>query len=142
MWINGKLCVSLACKDMKDLGEVLTGVLLGCWAFKLFSTSRWLSVGTSCRVMVIGWLTGLSSFMTYLKAQGAYLDRLGGYFRLTGPMRRFVAQAALASYVPEGVQNKLMSDAAVPRRLKELEQSAAEEMQCLLDIGDEVWDLI
>lgn len=141
VWKDGKLMVRKQCMGMPEFGKLISGVLLGLWSFKLFSTSRWVGVGTSCRVMVLGWLTGLSAFMHYMETQGVG-ERLHGYAKLTRNMKRFVVKAALSSNVPESVQIELMADACVPKKLDVLEQCAAEELELLCDISNDVWEIL
>ena len=51
----------------QDLLETLAATVTAAWRFRQFTESRWLTVGTSCRAMVLGVLTGLDSFFAHLK---------------------------------------------------------------------------
>ena len=49
-----------------DLVEVIATILLACWRFRKWTESRWLTVGTCNRVLVVAVLQGLDGFMQYL----------------------------------------------------------------------------
>ena len=51
----------------QDLLESITAVLLSCWRFKKWTESRWLTVGTSLRVLICAVLQGLDDFYKFLK---------------------------------------------------------------------------
>ena len=47
--------------------ELVCGVLLGCWRFQKFTESRWLTIGTSTRVLVRAVLLGLDGMYKHLQ---------------------------------------------------------------------------
>ena len=84
----------------------LNRVLLGVWRFVKFTTSRWLTVDTSSRVLVAGMLTGLEDFVQYIMGISHTLAYIKGFTRLreSEDCRRFVVKAAIASRAPESLQ--------------------------------------
>ena len=140
LWADGKLCVRREAAGVQYVLAVLSGVLLSMWHFLTFTTSRWLSVGISCRCLARGWLTGLSSFMDFVAKKASDKSKLNGYFRLKTHIKQFAVQCGLAAYVPEGVHNELMVDAAVMVRMDELKQCATDELLFLIEISPPVRD--
>ena len=55
--------------------QTLSSVLAALWRFRQFTESRWLTVGTSCRTMVIAVLSGLDSFWKHLKEDFSNIPR-------------------------------------------------------------------
>lgn len=130
------------CAELPNFGETISGVIMRLWQFTTFTTSRWLSAGASCRVLVVAWLTGLTPFMEYIRAQKADMSRLHGYFDINDDVKSLAVQMAIASLVPEGVQRELMPDPAVGKRLEHLEDTARSEMEFITHIAMEVWVLL
>lgn len=128
LWADGKLCVRRYSAGVQNVIAVLSGVLLSMWHFLTFTTSRWLSVGISCRCLARGWLTGLSSFMDFVAKTASDKSKLNGYVRSTSHIKQFAVQCGLAGSAPEGVQKELMVDAAVMMRIDELKQCATDEL--------------
>ena len=60
-------CTCVPQVDGQDLVQTLATVLTECWRFRPFTESRWLTVGTSCRTMIVAVLLGLDDFWQYLK---------------------------------------------------------------------------
>ena len=56
----------------EDLVETVTSVLLAVWRFEKFTESRWLTVGSSTRVLVRGVLLGLDAFYQHLQQGGQH----------------------------------------------------------------------
>ena len=67
-WRDEKLRVVDTWAGKVDVIEQIAHALLTAWKFKPFSSSRWVSVGVSCRTFVAALLTGLPSLVT--KNQG------------------------------------------------------------------------
>ena len=89
--------------------EEISGALLGVLHFQKFSDSRWVSVGTSCRALAAGMLTGLPSLIEHIREDPKMSDfYIGGASRLDDVARRCIIITSLASYA---------SDAALERPL-------------------------
>ena len=98
------------------------------WKFVKFTESRWLTVGTSARTIVVALLTGLPNLVDeLLENAGGKWRPIRGFARLGTDRRAFLVQAALASRVAEGVQVELTEDTkSVFEQIKEgLEDSIA-----------------
>ena len=66
--------ISLSEVGEQDLLETLATVLIAGWKFRQFSESRWLTVGTSCRVLVLAQLQGMDSFYEHLRQDSGWGD--------------------------------------------------------------------
>jgi hypothetical protein len=143
-WKDDQLQIAASCAELEDnLLEKLTAALLGLWEFRQFSASRWATVGTSCRGLVAAMLSGFESLVSQVRNDPKASDfHLHGFTKLTLQAKRFVATAALASYVPEGFLLQLMHDSRVPLRCAELEEALGDEVSYLANMKDVVWDTL
>ena len=53
----------------QELTETVVATLMSLWKFRKFTESRWLTIGSSCRVMVAGLLTGLDDFVGFIQRE-------------------------------------------------------------------------
>ena len=51
----------------QDIVETTVAAIMGCFRFRRFTESRWLTVGTSARVLAVSILMGLDGLFDYLK---------------------------------------------------------------------------
>ena len=108
-----------------------------------FTTSRWLTVGSSSRCVVAGMLTGLSDIVDYIaRDHDSDLFYLKGYQRLTRPGKQFLVKSAMISRVAEAFQTLLMEDSRVAKVYPALWAAAAEEMKWLVDLDADVWSML
>ena len=100
---NGELLVSNAAEVDGDIVECVCATLKSAWKFVKLTTSRWLTVGTSARTLVVALLTGLQDHVTFiLKETKSSFFYLKGFSRLAEDRLQFVVQASLAPRVAEG----------------------------------------
>ena len=139
-WKDGKLQVAASCVKVPDLLDTVSSALLGLWEFRQFCSSRWVTVGTSCRRLLAAWLSGFDSLVATVRANPKASDwNLHGYEKLTPAMRQFVAIAGMSAYSSEAVLAELMADSRVPRRLPELEEAMEHELTFLKSIRRPIW---
>ena len=92
-----------------DFVGSVCAALMGTWRFVPFTTSRWLTVGTSARTMVAALATGLPNFVKYIeKETTSNLPFLKGFHRLQEEGKTFMVAAAMSSRIVEGFQSELM----------------------------------
>ena len=58
---DGCLEVSEAWAERDDLMEEVTGTLIYFWRLRWFSDIRWVTLGMSCRRLVLGLMTGIGN---------------------------------------------------------------------------------
>ena len=58
----------------QDLVEAISGALMSVWKIRRFSESRWLTIGSSCRVLIAGLVTGLDNFARFIQRDSAHLN--------------------------------------------------------------------
>jgi hypothetical protein len=142
-WASGKLNVAASCASREALVEELSAVLLGIWHFKQFTTSRWVTVGCSCRSLLGALLTGFDALVEMIRANPAASDfNISGYGRLGHRAKRFIAMAALVSYVPEACLLQLLQDNRLPLQLGHLKSTMVEELRFLDGIEPKVWQAL
>ena len=96
-------------------------VLHKLWRFTKFITSRWLSVGRSCRTFVCGLLTGLDTVAwQVINDDGQSKFKIKGYKQLAWEGRRSICIASLASYPADNVMRCLINDNRVTKVRDEL----------------------
>eukprot|EP00974_Lingulodinium_polyedra_P045921 4402472-Lingulodinium_polyedra.AAC.1 len=101
-WQEGQLQVVASSLVSGDILHKVSGALLGLWEFKQFTTSRWVTVGTSCRSLAAALVTGFDSLVTTVREDPKASDfHIHGYERLSLLGKQFVFVAAMASYIPE-----------------------------------------
>ena len=47
--------------------DTIVAVLMGCFRFRQFTESRWLTIGTSTRIVVVAVLLGMDALYEHLK---------------------------------------------------------------------------
>eukprot|EP00974_Lingulodinium_polyedra_P104432 10109031-Lingulodinium_polyedra.AAC.1 len=100
---NGKLELDGGLARHATLFEEVTTTLLHLWKFQSFCESRWCTIGTSCRTMVVAQLSGVHSLAAAVLADPSVSKSyLGGCERLTPTHQEFIAMAAICSYPAEG----------------------------------------
>ena len=142
---GGELRVTKECMSIPDfcvVGTVATA-LLGCWRIQKFTESRWHTVGTSCRAVAVGLLTGLHSLVDYIlgekRGSGFHLN---GWYRLTGDRVDFVMSCAMVSRVSDAVMAELLTDARLLRKMETLKTLAQEEVCWLMNVPEFVYNLL
>lgn len=126
-----------------DMLERVSTCLLHLWRFARFSDSRWCTVGTSCRSLHAGLLSGVHSLVASVLANpSASKFYLGGFQTLSSEAKEFVVVAGLAAYPSDAVLAELLEDDRVSRRLPELERALQDEIGCWGRIPEPVWDLL
>jgi hypothetical protein len=144
LW-DGEARVLRVCKRWAasaSLFEAVSGALWSIWRFRLFSDSRWLTVGSCCRALVAAQLTGVCALVSHIKVSRGSQYYIGGYSKVTGRTTQFAIIAALASHVPDAACAFLMEDGRVAKMAAKLKDRLIEKLTELeeLDIG--VYELI
>ena len=62
-WEGGKLSVLRGAFVDGDVVAAVASALAECWRFHRFTESRWLTVGTSARTLVVALLTGIEGLV-------------------------------------------------------------------------------
>ena len=120
--------------------ELLSNTLLGIRRFPGFCASRWITVGTSCRTLVQGLLTGFGGMFQYMKSNGALSDfDAQGALRMTPEVVQACVVAGLSAYVSESFSSLAMADPRLLLQLDGLEEAVVEEMQFLEKLQPSVW---
>ena len=66
----GASCATIALQvGEQELTETICATLLSLWKFRKFTESRWLTVGTRCRVLMAGLATGLDDLVQSIQKE-------------------------------------------------------------------------
>lgn len=66
---SGELRIAESFKDRMDTPQVIMTLLLKAWDFRTWSDSRWISLGKSCRTLVLSLLLGLQDLVGFVLKQ-------------------------------------------------------------------------
>lgn len=139
-WCDSRLQVAASCTSIEDLMGKISGALLALWEFRQFTSSRWATIGTSCRGVVAALLSGFDDLVKTVRKDPRASDyHISGYSKLTGRAKEFLCTAALAAYVCDGFLVELMTDNRLPLKAQELEDTMAQEIEFLAGIKASVW---
>lgn len=139
-WSGDRLEVCNRFEDDPHLMHMLSGALLHLWRFRKFCDSRWITVGVTCRTLVIGLLTGLHDTVRYIREETTASDYyIHGFARLIESLREFISIVAFGSVVSDALLCCLLEDDRVAGRVDELEAALTEEVQWLLSLPGHVW---
>jgi hypothetical protein len=117
--------------------ELIKSVLITVWRIRVFTDSRWLTVGRSSAAMTASSMTGLCLFFAFIRVQpGVSSFYSHGFFELTSDHWFFMTCAAIPMAAAESVQQFLLSDSRVARhqtRLRNLMRAKMMEV-CLIPL--------
>ena len=120
--------------------EVLSAVLQTVWRFPNFCSSRWLTVGASLRILLLGQATGWPSMFRCLREKGSITDYAGGYADKVAPESiTFAAVIGLVSWLPETFMTRVLSDSRILMHYHALRESVAEELNYIETLPTSVW---
>eukprot|EP00971_Amphidinium_carterae_P345871 6487051-Amphidinium_carterae.1 len=120
----------------------LSHALLSLWRFLAFCSSRWLTVGVSCRSYVLGMLTGHELLFRQMRASGEIGEYAGGPGdRLDDQSREVAVVLGLMSYVPVSLLQSLMEDSRLLQRFEEVCATMSEEQRYLEVLDMRVWEI-
>jgi hypothetical protein len=145
MWRAGGLEVVAEREPTPELFGELSGHLLGLWLFTKFTDSRWVTVGKSCRTLLVAQLTGVGDLVDFALGQpGVSAYYLGGFQRMRQNPQTlsFLSTAALACYLPNSILMSLLAEDGIGRRLPELKEVMAEELEFVLSLPGYQWDIL
>ena len=143
LWQDGRLRVSKACRDVPDIMAWLYNALMTVFRFKKYASNRWISVGTSLRTLVAACALGVRQLHQFTMDDdkvGSYY--LGGFSKLSGPMRYFCVVAAISSRPTEALSLALLEDDRAVRNVEAYEACLHEEMDWMQNLTLPVWELL
>ena len=120
--------------------EMVSAVLQTVWRFPSFCSSRWLTVGASLRILLLGQATGWPLMFRSLRDNGAISDFAGGPGDKLGQEHiKFAAVIGLVSWIPETFMTRVLSDSRILMHFHSLRESVAEELHYLESLQSSVW---
>ena len=126
-----------------ELHETLHHCLVSALRIRRFTSSRWCSMGASCRQLLASLLLGLGAIVEKCFADPEHSDfRLNGFKMLDSIGVEFTIVCAISSYVADAALAQLLSDSRVPLTLAELEQDLRDEMELRQGLQDNVYEVL
>ena len=114
--------------------------LVSLWRFQAYSDSRRLSCGKSCRVLMIGMVTGLGQLVADLPGrEDVSKFHIEGRSRMASRHLHFVAQASLSSFFSENLLVQLLGDGRAPETTSDLDIIFKEELAWIHCLSEYMW---
>eukprot|EP00971_Amphidinium_carterae_P327501 6458906-Amphidinium_carterae.1 len=119
VWVaDGEIKVLDECLRQKDFLTNFTRALLAAWSIKPFCGSRWLTVGTSCRSILLAWMTGYALCLQHVARRGLLQpSEWSAVQQLQTQGMGFVATASFSAILSENFLVAVMRDNRVARNL-------------------------
>ena len=134
LWVAGKH------KDTRDLIEKVSSCILAVFRCKTFTSSRWLTIGCSCRSLIAAMTLGLSGLVTKIRKIKTTSDYyIHGFAQLDGAWS-YAVVAAVASLLPDALLLDLLKDDRVAMRQTALEELVHSQLSHLAGIEALTWD--
>ena len=141
LYRDGYLQVLDAHSRTPDLHESIHHCLLSVLRIRRFTSSRWCSMGASCRQLLASVLLGVGAIVQKCLDDPACMDfYLNGYKMLVPETVEFVIVCALSSYVADAALTHLLADSRVPHTLEDLETSISEELEFLQEMDSDLYE--
>ena len=140
MYGRGKLLVSEMVYGKVVSADQVGDILLYICMFSKFSTTRWCSVGKSCRSLFAAVSVGLLPLaLLALQLKGRLETKLHGVKKLNDDIRWYLAVASIVTWIPEAFEVAVAEDDRICRRLEELEEVVQQELDYVFRIEKFVW---
>ncbi|CAE7317842.1 unnamed protein product [Symbiodinium sp. CCMP2592] len=142
-WLGGTLVVLHSVLDDSNWLEAISTCLLSVWRPPAFTTSRWCTVGASCRGLLSGLVTGYPAFLQWLHTAGKLGDyEWHGCKRLDAKVWHFAAVVGLSSYVSDSFLAKVLKDSRVAQTQQSLQEVLWNEFLFLDVLPQQFWDML
>ncbi|CAE7353419.1 unnamed protein product, partial [Symbiodinium sp. CCMP2456] len=143
LWRDGRLLILQEVFHASEFLETVSACLLALWRFPSFTTSRWCTVGASCRALAAGLLSGYDGLLEFMRQKGLLGDYLwNGFKRLNARAVEFVFVVGPTAYLPEGFLAHLLQDARVAVQYQKLKEDIQSEYSFLEHLPERVWALL
>ena len=126
-----------------DLVAEVSQLILEVFHFQKCTASRWCSLGVSCRVLLASLNLGLAELMHIVRSNSSTSEYYThNWSLLTQELLFFVAVAGLASFCTDALLYEMMEDDRLARRVSELEDCVAMEVNWVQQLPDLVWSRV
>jgi hypothetical protein len=137
LWDGEMLLASVSCRDDPKVLERISTLLLGVFKFRRFTSSRWISVGSSCRTLTAALSLGLGKIVQLARADKGTSDYyIGGFKMLDLATTRWAIVASIASGLPDGFLVDLLRDDRLATRARPLWEKAVRELDRLATVEE------
>eukprot|EP00972_Heterocapsa_arctica_P108642 15998745-Heterocapsa_arctica.AAC.1 len=120
--------------------ERLSGVLFYLFRFRKFSSSRWVTIGETAKVLVGSLAVGLDGLVRMIREDKKASDfHIKGFAKFSLELRRFCAVASVVAHVPDAILLELLEDDRVVRRADLLEETLLEELAWVAGMSQSFW---
>ena len=141
-WEDGSLCVAERHRGSLSVVRQVVKAQLRSWQFRVWTESRWLSIGGRARSMILCCLLGITDLVSFClttkKVSGYYL----GGFGPTPDILQFLIVCGLSAFVSESPLAFFFKDDRLPSNMDRVSADLGGELEALMDISDPVWRLL
>ena len=97
-------------------------------------------MGDSCKTMVIALLTGVESLVRAVRRHPKTSDYyIHGFGRINEDIKKFMALAAISSYISDGFLSSMLEDDRAPMKLASLEEGIMDDLLCVSNLPLDVY---
>lgn len=123
-----------------DFHDELISCIVSCLAIGGFSDSRWLTVGTSARQLMLSLMLGLPALVAFVLSKNTSEYHLAGFRKLQeGVTKDFLLICSLAAYPADVVLEQVLEDSRAGLHAGYWRQLALDEVGWLQDMKAPVW---
>lgn len=142
-WEHGRLKVAHRFEGDECAPELIFTCLLRLWRFRSWTSSRWCSVGESCRCIIGCSFVGLRALVTHILTDGKSSKYyLAGFEHLSDSVVEMCGVVSVAGRVAERCLASILKDDRVCRNLDYLCELLRYETSHALGLPDEVFGLV
>jgi hypothetical protein len=142
-WENGCLKVGIEQLPGEPLVQRIKGLLMKLFKFSKFTDSRWVTLGTTGRAIIAGYMVGLPSLVDWcIKNPSTSSWYIKGFLRMSDACRHLYSVVGLSSFVADSCLHLILKDGRLPRLMGQVDECLVEEFQYLVSIPPRVWSLL
>ena len=129
-------------KQSASLGRI-SDMLLCLWRFPQFCSSRWVTIGSSCRAYLQGLNTGYAHLFRKMRTEGAVSEYDGsGGDQLGAQTNLFAVVMGLVAFLPETFMTLLLRDSRLISQAEALRSALEDEFAHVEDLPPFVWQTL
>ena len=140
-WRDGSLWVSSEVQQGREGFDRVASMMMYMLKWKQFSSTRWATVGSSCRYLMKSLCVGLDELVRLTKA-GPHVSgyHINGFAKCGRAVRKYACIASMGSFPLEAFLLEVMEDDRVCRHLPALEECVQDELACVERMSRASWD--
>ena len=137
---SGLLRIAASWQDKADAMEQLSAGLLGIWHFRLFSDSRWITIGCNARTLTAALVSGLPAFVKFIRSQKVSDYNIGQWDCLGADEVQFIVMSSFVSYPSDSALSMVFEDTRLALIADDVKAAMQYEMTWLETRPARLWE--